>query len=68
MNDMRTQTREYREIEAQQQDVVMEWQSKLHDKEQEVKIQVERYEKQIKSMQTELEEQDANLEQFKETI
>ena len=68
MNDMRTQTREYREIEAQQQDVVMEWQGKLHDKEQEMKIQVERYEKQMKSMQTELEEQDANLEQFKETI
>ena len=68
MNDMRTQTREYREIEAQQQDVVMEWEGKLHDKEQEIKIQAERYEKQMKSMQTELEEQDANLEQFKETI
>ena len=46
----------------------MEWQSKLHDKEQEMKILSDRYEKQEKSMQAELEEQDAKLEQFKETI
>ena len=48
--------------------MVVEWQTKLHDKEQEIKIMQDKYEKQMKSMSAELEEQDASLEQFRETI
>ena len=46
----------------------MEWQTKLHDKEQEMKILQDKYEKQLKSMSAELEEQDSSLEQYRETI
>ena len=46
----------------------MEWQSKLHDKEQEINLLADRYEKKLKSMQAELEERDTNLEASRETI
>ena len=68
LSEMRTQSREYREAEAQQQDVLMEWESKLHDKTQEMNLQAATYEKKVKSMATELEEWDISHEQFKETI
>lgn len=45
-----------------QADVAMEWQSKLHDKEQEIKLVADKYEKKLKSMQEELEERDSSLE------
>ena len=48
--------------------MVVEWQTKLHDKEQEIRIMQDKYEKQLRSMSAELEEQDASLEQFRETI
>ena len=43
-------------MEAQQHDVVMEWQSRVHDREQEINVQAEKYGKQIKSMQAMLDE------------
>ena len=48
--------------------MVMEWESKLHDKNQEMNLLVDRYEKKVRSMSTELEEQDNGLAQFRETI
>ena len=36
----------------------MEWQSKLHDKEQEIMLASQKYERQLKSLQAELEERD----------
>ena len=41
--------------------MVIEWQSKLHDKEQEMKMMAERYDKKLKSMQAELEDRDFSL-------
>lgn len=46
----------------------MEWESKLHDKNQEMNLLADRYEKKVRSMSTELEEQDNGLAQFRETI
>ena len=46
----------------------MEWQSKLHDKEQEINLVAERYEKKLKSFQAELEESNTNLQASRETI
>ena len=46
----------------------MEWQSKLHDKEQEINLLVDKYDKKIKSMMAELEERDTNLGASRETI
>ena len=45
-----------------QADVVMDWQSKMHDKDQEIKLVSVKYEKKLKSMQVELEERDNSLE------
>ena len=46
----------------------MEWESKLHNKEQEINLMVERYDKKIRSIQAELEERDTSLETQRETI
>lgn len=59
---MRSQSRKFRETEAMQADVVMDWQSKMHDKDQEIKLVSVKYEKKLKSMQVELEERDNSLE------
>lgn len=61
LTDLRNASRRFREEEAQQRDVVMEWQAKLHDKEQEINLIVAKYEKSLKSMQAELEERDKDL-------
>ena len=45
----------------------MEWQSKLHDKEQEIKIIIDRFEKKIKSFQVELEEKNSDLEMSRDS-
>ena len=68
LTELRNAQRRNREVEAAQQDVVMEWQSKLHDKEQEINLLVDKYDKKLKSMQTELEERDTNLTASRETI
>ena len=39
----------------------MEWQSRVHDREQENYVQAEKFGKQIRSMQAMLDEQDAYL-------
>ena len=46
----------------------MGWQTKLLNKEQEINLITERYEKKLQSMQAELEERDANLEQSRDMI
>ena len=46
----------------------MEWQSKLHDKEQEINLLADKYDKKLKSLQAELEERDTNLGASRETI
>ena len=45
----------------------MEWQSKLHDKEQEIKIIIDKFEKKIKSFQVELEEKNSDLEMSRDS-
>jgi predicted nucleic acid-binding Zn-ribbon protein len=40
----------------------------LHNKEQEINLIVDKYDKKLKSMQTELEERDNNLSASRETI
>ena len=45
----------------------MEWQSKLHDKEQEIKIIIDKFEKKIKSFQIELEEKNSDLEMSRDS-
>ena len=59
---MRSHQRKLREEEAMQQDVVLEWEAKLLEKEQELKLVVDGYEKKLRSIQAVLEEKDANLE------
>lgn len=39
----------------------MEWETKLHDREQEVKLLTQKYEKKLRSMQAELEERDQTI-------
>ena len=46
----------------------MEWESKLHDKEQEIKMLVDRYEKKIKSIYVEMEEKNTDLETSRTSI
>ncbi len=46
----------------------MEWESKLHDKEQEIKMLVERYEKKIKSIHVEMEEKNTELETSRTSV
>ena len=46
----------------------MEWQSKLLDKEQEINLLADKYDKKLKSLQAELEERDTNLGASRETI
>ena len=40
----------------------------MHDKEQELNLVVDRYEKKLRSLQAEIEEKDTSLEKTKETI
>ena len=68
LTELRNASRRFREEEAVQQDVVMEWQSKLHDKEQEINLLADKYDKKLKSMQAEMEERDNNLTASRETI
>ncbi len=68
LTNFKTASRQHREDQAAQEDLVIEWQSKLHDKEQEMKMLADRYEKKLKSMQAELEERDASLTQSRDTI
>lgn len=37
---------------------MMEWESKLHDKQQEILLLTKKYEKKLQSMQTKMEERD----------
>ena len=46
----------------------MEWQTKLLNKEQEIKLITERYEKKLKEMEDEQEEKEAKLEQQREEL
>ena len=41
--------------------MVVEWQSKLHDKGEEMKLAVQKFEQKLKSLQAELEERDQIL-------
>lgn len=68
LTDLRNDSRRNREAEAQQQDVVMEWQTKLHDKEQDFNLIADKYEKKIKSLLADLEEKVSNLDASRETI
>ena len=61
LTGFKTASRKHREDQAAQEDMVIEWQSKLHDKEQEMKMMAERYDKKLKSMQAELEDRDFSL-------
>ena len=47
LTELRNASRRHREEEAVQQDVVMEWQSKLHDKEQEINLLADKYDKKV---------------------
>ena len=64
----RNEQRQRREDEAMQMDAKMEWQAKLHDKEQEIALMADRFEKKIKSLQAELEERYQDAETTRETI
>mmetsp|Transcript_11487 Transcript_11487/g.15502 ORF Transcript_11487/g.15502 Transcript_11487/m.15502 type:complete len:90 (+) Transcript_11487:513-782(+) len=46
----------------------MESQAKLHDKEQEIRLLTDRFEKKLKSMQAELEERNQDMETQRDTI
>ena len=46
----------------------MDWEQKLHAKEQEIKVLVENNEKRIRSMQADIEEKEQNLEKSSEVI
>ena len=46
----------------------MEWQTKLHDKEQDFNLIADKYEKKIKSLLADLEEKVSNLDASRETI
>ena len=50
LTELRGQQRKFRETEAMQADVSMEWQSKLHEKEQEINLLAAKYEKKLKSI------------------
>ena len=64
----RNEQRQRREDEAMQMDAKMEWQAKLHDKEQEIALMADRFEKKIKSLQAELEERYQDADTTRETI
>lgn len=51
-----------------QQDVTMEWEQKLHAKDQEIKVLTESYEKRIRSMKSDIEEKEQNLEKTSDLI
>ena len=68
LTELRNEQRKRREDEAIQLDAQMESQAKLHDKEQEIALMTDRFEKKLKSMQAELEERHQDLDQSRETI
>lgn len=68
LTDLKNASRKHREDQAMQEDAYNEWQSKMHDKDQEMKMMSQRYEAKLKSLQAELEERDTNLAQRQDTI
>ena len=68
LEGLRQESRQNKENQILQQDTENEWQSKLHDQKQEMNVQAERYETQLRELQAEIEERDMNLEKSKATM